>query len=132
MYFHFNFIFAQKEFDTLKIYILQTNVQNSFIMCIFQFVQKIIVSLRQTMLIGGECSSIDVDIWVNLDGGDPDTTGLEDHPQTAGDDALPNPTDDSPGHQHILHGRHTFHDRSQDSELQNKKKIVVCINTIYS
>lgn len=48
------------------------------------------------MLIGGECSSIDVDIWVNLDGGDPDSTGLEDHPQTAGDDALTNPTDDSP------------------------------------
>ena len=94
--FSFQFHFVQKEFDTFKIFILQTNVQNSFIMCIFQFVQKIIVSLRQTMLIGGECSSIDVDIWVNLDRGDPDSTGLEDHPQTAGDDALTNPTDDSP------------------------------------
>ena len=39
--FSFQFHFVQKEFDTFKIFILQTNVQNSFIMCIFQFVQKI-------------------------------------------------------------------------------------------
>lgn len=33
-----------------------------------------------TMLIGGECARINVNVGIDLDGGDPDPTGFEDHP----------------------------------------------------
>lgn len=32
------------------------------------------------MLIGGKCARINVNVGIDLDGGDPDPTGFEDHP----------------------------------------------------
>jgi hypothetical protein len=39
----------------------------------------------------------------DLDGGDAEAAGLEDDPDAAGRDALPEPADHAAGHQHVLH-----------------------------
>lgn len=68
------------------------------------------------MLIWREGSCINIDVGVNLYGGHSDAAGLENHPQTAGNDPLTDSTDDTSRHQHILHGWHASHKKSQDSE----------------
>ena len=44
-----------------------------------------------------------VDVRVNLDGGDGNAAVLKDDAEGGGDHALPDPGDDTSGHQDILH-----------------------------
>lgn len=59
------------------------------------------------MLIGREGPSIDVDIGVDFYGGDVKAAGLQDRPDTAGDDAFADPGDHTSCDQNVLHcGNH--------------------------
>jgi len=48
-------------------------------------------------------SGIDVEVRIDLDGGDAEAAGLEDDPDAAGRHALPEPAHHAAGHQHVLH-----------------------------
>lgn len=55
------------------------------------------------MLVRREGPCIYVDVGVNLDGGDTQTTWLEDGSHTGGYDALPDAWDDTTSDQDVLH-----------------------------
>ena len=54
------------------------------------------------MFVRGEGPGIDVEVGVDLDGGDTQANGLEQSPDAARDDALTDPANDATAHQDIL------------------------------
>jgi len=57
----------------------------------------------QTVFIWRESSSINIDVRINLDRSDPQSTGLEYSANTTGNYPFPNTTDYSARHQNVLH-----------------------------
>ena len=55
------------------------------------------------MLIWRECSRINVDIGIDLDGRHAHATGLKDCADATGEHALAHAADHTPGHQDVLH-----------------------------
>ena len=71
-----------------------------------------------TVLVWWEGSSVNIDIGVNLDGGDAHTTGLQDGADAAGDDTLANAADYSPSDQDVLHGVQTATEGREETSSQ--------------
>lgn len=57
----------------------------------------------RTVLVGGECACVYVDVRVDLDGGHMQSARLQDCAYAACDDAFTNARDDSSGDQDVFH-----------------------------
>lgn len=78
------------------------------------------------MLVGRESARVDVDVRIDLDGGDGDAEALEDGPQRAGDDSFADAGDDSARDEDVFHGGSGCHGGGERHE-GGSRRAHVCV-----